>query len=92
MVSEEEVQKVAENARINLSDEEASQFSEEFEKILGMFETLDEVDTEDVEPSFHPVEVKSKTRGDKKEETLNREEAFRNTDNEEEGYFKGPSA
>lgn len=92
MVSEEEVQKVAENARINLSDEEASQFSDEFEKILGMFETLDEVGTEDVDPSFHPVEVESTTREDEVEETLDREEAFQNTENEEDGYFKGPSA
>lgn len=92
MVDQKEVQKVADNARINLSDEEASKFSEEFDKILGMFETLDEVDTEDVEPSFHPVEVKSSTRKDEKEETLDKEEVFQNTDNEEDGYFRGPSA
>ncbi|WP_414837351.1 Asp-tRNA(Asn)/Glu-tRNA(Gln) amidotransferase subunit GatC [Candidatus Nanosalina sp. VS9-1] len=92
MVDQKEVQKVAKNARINLSDEEASKFSEEFDKILGMFETLDEVDTEDVEPSFHPVDVDSTTRSDEKEETLEKEEVFQNTENEEEGYFKGPSA
>lgn len=92
MVSEEEVRKVAENARINLSEGEASKFSEEFENILGMFETLDEVDTEDVEPSFHPVEVESTTREDEVEDTISKEEAFQNTDNEEDGYFKGPSA
>jgi len=92
MVSEDEVQKVAENARINLSEGEASKFSEEFENILGMFETLDKVDTEDVEPSFHPVEVESTTRKDEVEETISKEEAFQNTENEEEGYFKGPSA
>lgn len=92
MVDKKEVEKVAENARINLTDEEASKFTEEFEKILGMFETLDEVDTEDVEPSFHPVEVEPKTREDEEEETLSKEEAFQNTENEEDGFFKGPSA
>ena len=92
MVDQKEVQKVADNARINLSDEEASKFSEEFDKILGMFDTLDEVDTEDVEPSFHPVEVESTTRSDEKEETLDKEEVFQNTENEEDGFFKGPSA
>lgn len=92
MVSKEEVENVAANARINLSEGETSIFSEEFENILGMFETLDEVDTEDVEPSFHPVEVESTTREDEVEDTISKEEAFQNTDNEEEGYFKGPSA
>ena len=92
MVSKEEVEKVAANARINLSEGEASIFSEEFENILGMFETLDEVDTDDVEPSFHPVEVESTKREDEVEDTISKEETFQNTDNEEEGYFKGPSA
>lgn len=87
-----DVKQVAENARINLDEEEAEKFAEEFENILEMFETLDEVDTEDLEPAFHPVDVKPKSRNDEKEETLEKEEVFQNTENEEEGYFKGPSA
>lgn len=91
MVDVEEVKSVAENARIKVTDEEAKEFTEDFQEILGMFETLDQVDTEGVEPSFHPVETESKTREDQKEETLGREEVFQNTENEEDGYFKGPS-
>ena len=91
MVDVEEVKAVAENARIKVTDEEAEEFTEDFQEILGMFETLDQVDTEDVEPSFHPVETESKTREDKKEATLEREEVFQNTENEEDEYFKGPS-
>ena len=91
MVDTEEVKQVAENARIKISDEEAEGFTEDFQEILEMFETLDEVDTEDVEPSFHPVETESKTREDEEEETLEKEKVFQNTENEEDGYFKGPS-
>lgn len=91
MVDTEEVKKVAENARIKISDEEAEDFTEDFQEILGMFETLDQVYTEDVEPSFHPVETESKTREDQKEETLDEEQVFQNTENEQDGYFKGPS-
>ncbi|QGA80298.1 Asp-tRNA(Asn)/Glu-tRNA(Gln) amidotransferase subunit GatC [Candidatus Nanohalobium constans] len=91
MVDTEEVKQVAENARIKISDEEAEDFTEDFQEILGMFETLDQVDTEDVEPSFHPVETESKQREDQKEETLEKEDVFQNTENEEDGYFKGPS-
>lgn len=92
MVDAEEVKDVAENARINLEDDEAEEFADEFEDILEMFETLDDVDTEDVEPSFHPVEVSPQTRKDEVEETLDKQEVFQNTDNEEDGMFKGPSA
>ncbi len=91
MVNVDEVKRVAENARINLEDEEAEKFSEEFEKILEVFDKLDEIDTEDVEPAFHPVEVEPESREDVEEETLDKEEVFQNTENEEDGYFKGPS-
>lgn len=92
MVDAEEVEKVAENARINISVEEAEEFALDFEEILNMFETLDEINTEDVEPAFHPVETESKSREDEEEETLDKEQVFQNTENEEDGYFKGPSA
>ena len=92
MVDVDEVRDVAENARIELQDDEAEKFAEEFEDILEMFEILDKVDTEDVEPSFHPVEVSPETREDEVDETLDREQVFQNTENEDDGFFKGPSA
>lgn len=92
MVDVDEVKRVAENSRIEIDEEEAEEFAEEFENILEMFDKLDEIDTEDVDPAFHPIEVETETREDKVEETLDREEVFKNTDNEEDGFFKGPSA
>lgn len=91
MVEKEEVLEVAENARIDIDSDEAEQFTEDFEKILEMFSKLEKVDTEDVEPAFHPVDVEPETRDDEKEDCLSQEEVFRNTDNEKENSFKGPS-
>lgn len=85
----EEIRDIAENARINVSDEETDQLEKDFEKILSTFESLDSIETENVEPSFHPTEINSKTREDEPEETINNQ--FRNSENVEEGYFKGPS-
>lgn len=90
MVSEEEVERVAENARIDLDQEEVGEFTEDFEEILDMFSALDGVDTSDVEPAFHPVDVEPETRDDEVEECLSREEAFANTENVEDNRFKGP--
>jgi aspartyl-tRNA(Asn)/glutamyl-tRNA(Gln) amidotransferase subunit C len=92
MVEVEEVEDIAENARINLDEGEAEKFAEEFENILSTFEKLEEIDTEDVEPAFHPTDTESKTREDEIEETLDKDQVFQNTENKEEGYFKGPSA
>lgn len=92
MVDTEEVVRAAENARINLQDEEVEQFTEEFDEILETFEKLEEVDTEDVDPAFHPIEVESETREDEIEKSLEDEDVFANTENVEDGKFKGPSA
>jgi aspartyl-tRNA(Asn)/glutamyl-tRNA(Gln) amidotransferase subunit C len=88
----EEVEKVAENARIKIDDAEAEGLAEDFNEILEMFETLDQIDTEDVDPSFHPVSVENDSRKDEVGQTLSKEEVFQNTENEEDGFFKGPSA
>ena len=91
MVDVEKVKDVAENARINLEEAEAEQFAEEFDNILEVFDKLDQIDTEDVEPAFHPIDTGSEAREDVQEETLDKEEVFQNTENEEDGHFKGPA-
>lgn len=88
----EEVKKVAKNARLKLDKDETEEMADDFEDILEMFETLDDINTDDVEASFHPVETESRTREDVKNESLAQKETFQNTENEEEGFFKGPSA
>ncbi|MFB6204482.1 MAG: Asp-tRNA(Asn)/Glu-tRNA(Gln) amidotransferase subunit GatC [Candidatus Nanohaloarchaea archaeon] len=90
MVDTDEVRRVAENARLDITEEEVEEFAGEFEEILEMFSKLNEVDTSDTEPAFHPVEIEPETREDEREETLSREEVFQNTDNVEEDQFKGP--
>jgi glutamyl-tRNA(Gln) and/or aspartyl-tRNA(Asn) amidotransferase, C subunit len=92
MVSLEEVKEVAENARIDIDDLTAEEFVEEFEDILSIFDKLDSVNTKDAEPAFHPIDVSPNLREDKREDTLSSEETFSNTENNEDGFFKGPSA
>lgn len=92
MADKEEVEQVAENARLDLTSEELEGFSNDFDKVLEMFQKIEEVNTEDTEPAFHPVDVESETRKDEVEESLSNQEVFANTDNEEDNKFKGPSA
>lgn len=92
MVERSDVKRAASNARIKLSDAEVEDFTEEFETILEQFEKIQQVDTEEVEPAFHPVDVEPEKREDKVEESISQEEAFANTENVEDDKFKGPSA
>ena len=92
MVEAEEVEEIAENARLELTTDEVEGFTDDFDEVLEMFQKIEEVDTEDTEPAFHPVDIQTETREDELEESLSFEEVFANTDNEEDGKFKGPSA
>lgn len=91
MIEQEEVKEVAKNARLKISEEEAEKFTGDFREILEKFEKLDQIDTENTEPSFHPTKIQSKTRKDEEEDTISKSEAFKNTSNNEDNYFKGPS-
>lgn len=55
---------LAEVSRLELTDEELERFTEQLKVILEAFREIDGVDTEGVEPSFQPLEVKNVWRED----------------------------
>lgn len=89
-VDKELILKVATNARINLKEEEIKEFIQQFKEIIGSFSKLNEVNTDNVKPSFHPIDIKNVLREDVVENCLSQEEALANTKNKKDGYFKGP--
>ncbi len=89
MLTINDVFKIAELAKIEISKEEAEKFRKEFESIIDYFNILDEVG-EDVEPTFHVLPLKNVFRDDVPKKGLSREEALKNARHVEDGYFKGP--
>lgn len=79
---------LAEVARLKLSEEEVEKFSEQLKAIVGAFKELDEVDTENVDPSFHPLKLPVILREDLSEKWL--WDPLANTIHKEGKYFKGP--
>lgn len=57
-LTKEEVQHVAKLARIELTEQEENQFATELSKVLEYVDALQEVDTENVEPTYHPAAPK----------------------------------
>ena len=82
------VKLLAKSARLDLTDEELIRYTEQLKVILDAFKTLDEVDTENVKPSFHPVEIKSVLREDKAEDWD--WDPFGNSIHKEQKRFRGP--
>lgn len=92
MIPIETVKKVAKIARLNLTEKEIVKFQKDMSDILEAFKEIDKVNTNDVKPSFHSVELKDNMREDNIEECLLNEVALSNTKNKENGNFKGPRA
>ncbi len=90
-ISFDTVMHVARNARINLTPAEAKKYQKELSEIISAFRDIDKVKT-NVQPSFHPLDVKDVLRTDTAEKCLTREEALANTRHKEDGFFKGPRA
>jgi aspartyl-tRNA(Asn)/glutamyl-tRNA(Gln) amidotransferase subunit C len=65
MLLKKEVQKIANLARIEISDDEAEKYSSELSDILGFVEKLNEADTAGVEPIAHITGAKNVMREDK---------------------------
>jgi aspartyl-tRNA(Asn)/glutamyl-tRNA(Gln) amidotransferase subunit C len=92
MIDKKTVEHVAKLARIDLTEEEIEKFSKDFKDILDTFSSLEGVDTQNVKPSFHPIEMRNVMREDKEEKCLSQEEALVNAEQKEDGLFKGPRA
>lgn len=89
-VTKELVKKVAEQSRLTLTDSEIEKLVPQLKEILEAFSQLDKVETKNVEPSFHPIEIKNISRKDTTENCLSQEEALSLTQHKRNGYFVGP--
>ncbi len=89
-ISEKEVEHIANLARIALTEEEKRNFTEQFNTILEYFEIINDLDTEDVPPTSHVLDVTNAFREDKVSPSLAVEEVLKNASKKERGFFKAP--
>ncbi|MCJ7731536.1 Asp-tRNA(Asn)/Glu-tRNA(Gln) amidotransferase subunit GatC [Candidatus Bathyarchaeota archaeon] len=87
-VTRELVQGLAKAARLNLSEEETEKYAQQLSVILDAFKELDEVPTEGVEPSYHPIEIADRLREDEPVKWI--WEPLANVKDAEAGYIRGP--
>lgn len=84
--------KVAQNARLNLSEAEIKEFLPQLKEIIKSFNKLDSLGVFSEKPSFQPIPLKNVFREDKKKKCLSQKEALSNTQHKKDGYFLGPKA
>ena len=89
-IDEAQVRRVALLSRLELSDEEITQFSGQLSAIVDYIEKLNELDTADVEPLAHCLGLHNVLRDDTSRPSLSNEQALANAPDEAEGCFKVP--
>jgi len=89
-IDKETVQKIADLAKLDLSEEELDNYSEQIEDILEYVDQLEELDTENVEPLSHVHDITNALREDEVEETDQRQKHLDNAPAKKGPYFKVP--
>ncbi len=89
-IDKELLERIANNARLELTEAEKKEFEMQLSDVLESFSKLDELETKNIEPSFHPVKIGQSFREDSIGKCLTQEEALSNTKHKKEGFFKGP--
>jgi len=86
----EQIDYVAHLARIALSDQERALFGSQLPSILAYFRKLDELDTDGVPPTAHPLGLRNVFRDDAPGESLPPEELLANAPRHRCGCYEVP--
>lgn len=86
----EEVQHIAQLARLKLTAEEEADLVEHFDKVLMYIEKLEELNTDEVEPMVHAVEVPTLLRDDRVTNQANTNALLQNAPDRQADFFKVP--
>jgi aspartyl-tRNA(Asn)/glutamyl-tRNA(Gln) amidotransferase subunit C len=87
----DEVEHIAELARLDLSQAETAMYQEQLSAILEYFERLRQLSTEDIPPTATALPLRSVMREDVAGQPTSREDILHNAPADEEGCFEVPA-
>lgn len=87
-LTHEDVLHIARLARIDLTPEDVDRFASQLSSILNHFQALAALDTDDVEPTAHPLPLSNVMRNDSVTPSLSQDDALANAPRAEDGYFR----
>jgi aspartyl-tRNA(Asn)/glutamyl-tRNA(Gln) amidotransferase subunit C len=85
-----DLEKIAQLARLTLKKGEKEKFLDQVNQILQYVEKLNEVDTEGVEPLSHSMDLVNVMREDKEKPSLSQKEALANAPSKNDKFFRVP--
>ena len=88
IITKKDVEYVSKLARVHLKPEELEQYTGQLEKILGYINKLKEKNTDNVNPTAHPLEVSNVWREDEARPFPEIPAILENAPEKEETFFK----
>jgi len=89
-LSKKDVLKVANLARLTLTENEIERFSYELNKILDYVSKLSEISTDGIEPTSHPNITDTPFRKDEPVDSFSVESALDNSPDKKDDFFRVP--
>jgi aspartyl-tRNA(Asn)/glutamyl-tRNA(Gln) amidotransferase subunit C len=89
-VSKDEVKYIARLAKLSFQEDELEAFTKQFNEILSYMDTLNEVNTDNVEPLSHPIDQRNIFREDQNHVSSDTVTALRNAPETDGQYFIVP--
>ncbi len=90
MIDRQEVRKVANLARLNITEAEEEEFTTQLNSILEYFDQLSELDTTDVPPTTRAIETSNITRADELIPFPAKEELLKAAPEQQGEFFRVP--
>jgi aspartyl-tRNA(Asn)/glutamyl-tRNA(Gln) amidotransferase subunit C len=82
--------KIANLAKLEIKDDKINDITSSLEKILNLVDEMNNVNTDDVIPMSHPLNLKQELRKDEVKEVNQRDLFQKDNENTDNGYYKVP--
>ncbi|MDR3288497.1 MAG: Asp-tRNA(Asn)/Glu-tRNA(Gln) amidotransferase subunit GatC [Peptococcaceae bacterium] len=89
-ITREQVEHVAMLARLELSGQEVGEYTRQLDAILEYAAVLEELKTEEIEPTAHVMPLMNVMREDSVRASLSQDQVLRNAPDAENGFFRVP--
>ena len=89
-IKKSEIAYISSLSKLKMEDVEMDHYTRQISDILKMIQQLEKVDTDDIEPMAHPLNMKQRLRADVITEENHRDLYQNNAVEFEEGFYKVP--
>ncbi len=89
-LTKSEIESIAHLARLQVSDDEIADYVEKLSSIIDLVDELGKLDTTDVVPMAHPLDMRQRLRVDEVTETDHRDDYQQNSAAVGHGFYRVP--